>query len=123
LNDAFPHDVLLDQNGGVGFKKGCYIGQEVVSRMQHRGTARRRVLIAQASGALPDPGADIVVNGRTIGTLGSTARDAALVVVRIDKAKAAIDAGEPIMAGEARLQLTIPPWATFSFPRDTVEEA
>ena len=38
--DAFPHDVLLDQTGGVGFRKGCYVGQEVVSRMQHRGTAR-----------------------------------------------------------------------------------
>jgi folate-binding protein YgfZ len=45
LGDAFPHDVLLDQNGGVGLRKGCYVGQEVVSRMQHRGTARRRVLI------------------------------------------------------------------------------
>src|SRR5690606_23997712 len=44
--DAFPHDVLLDQNDGVGMRKGCYVGQEVVSRMQHRGTARRRVLIA-----------------------------------------------------------------------------
>ncbi|TIO54272.1 MAG: folate-binding protein YgfZ, partial [Mesorhizobium sp.] len=43
LGDAFPHDVLLDETGGVGFKKGCYVGQEVVSRMQHRGTARRRV--------------------------------------------------------------------------------
>ncbi|TIV05683.1 MAG: folate-binding protein, partial [Mesorhizobium sp.] len=50
LGDAFPHDVLLDETGGVGFKKGCYIGQEVVSRMQHRGTARRRVLIASADG-------------------------------------------------------------------------
>ena len=45
LGDAFPHDVLLDELGGVGFRKGCYVGQEVVSRMQHRGTARRRVLI------------------------------------------------------------------------------
>ena len=44
LGDVFPHDVLLDQNGGIGFRKGCYVGQEVVSRMQHRGTARRRTL-------------------------------------------------------------------------------
>ncbi|WP_332696955.1 CAF17-like 4Fe-4S cluster assembly/insertion protein YgfZ, partial [Bosea sp. (in: a-proteobacteria)] len=36
--DAFPHEALFDQLGGVSFKKGCYIGQEVVSRMQHRGT-------------------------------------------------------------------------------------
>ena len=44
LNDAFPHDVLMDVNGGVSFKKGCFVGQEVVSRMKHRGTARRRVV-------------------------------------------------------------------------------
>ena len=64
LGDAFPHDVLLDQNGGVGFRKGCYVGQEVVSRMQHRGTARRRVLIAAARSALPAPGTEIVAGGR-----------------------------------------------------------
>ena len=56
LGDAFPHDVLLDETGGVGFKKGCYVGQEVVSRMQHRGTARRRVLIVSAQAALARAG-------------------------------------------------------------------
>ncbi len=35
--DAFPHEALMDQLGGVDFRKGCYVGQEVVSRMQHRG--------------------------------------------------------------------------------------
>ena len=44
LGDAFPHEALMDQLGGVDFKKGCYVGQEVVSRMQHRGTARTRIL-------------------------------------------------------------------------------
>jgi folate-binding protein YgfZ len=33
----------MDQLGGVDFRKGCYVGQEVVSRMQHRGTARTRI--------------------------------------------------------------------------------
>lgn len=54
LSDVFPHDVLYDQNGGVGLRKGCFVGQEVVSRMQHRGTARRRVMIAASDDALPD---------------------------------------------------------------------
>ena len=40
--DAFPHETDMDQLGGVDFDKGCYIGQEVVSRMEHRGTARTR---------------------------------------------------------------------------------
>ncbi|WP_292692874.1 folate-binding protein YgfZ, partial [Mesorhizobium sp.] len=85
LGDAFPHDVLLDETGGVGFKKGCYVGQEVVSRMQHRGTARRRVLIVSADGSLPAPGTELIVEGRPVGTLGSTAGTIGLAIARIDR--------------------------------------
>lgn len=118
LNDAFPHDVLFDQTGGVGFKKGCYIGQEVVSRMQHRGTARRRVLIARSTAPLPAPGGEISVNGRTIGTLGSVAGTTGLAVVRIDHVKDAMESGTPIVAGGAVITLSIPSWAGFGFPED-----
>ena len=123
LGDAFPHDVLLDQNGGVGFRKGCYVGQEVVSRMQHRGTARRRVVIAKAArrpAALPVPTSSSMV--ASVGTLGSTAGNTALAVVRIDKAKAAMDAGAPITAGDARLTLALPGWVKFTFPQDAEAE-
>lgn len=119
LSDVFPHDVLLDQNGGVGFRKGCYVGQEVVSRMQHRGTARRRVLVATADADLPPPGTDILAGGRSVGTLGSTAGRSAIAIARIDKVKAAMDAGVPIMAGDAALTLAIPAWASFAVPADT----
>ena len=44
FNDTFPHEALMDQLNGIDFDKGCYIGQEVVSRMQHRGTARTRIV-------------------------------------------------------------------------------
>ena len=43
-NDAFPHEADMDQLGGIDFDKGCYVGQEVVSRVEHRGTARKRVV-------------------------------------------------------------------------------
>lgn len=118
LSDAFPHDVLLDQNGGVGFRKGCYVGQEVVSRMQHRGTARRRVLVAHGDGPLPAPGTEITANGRAIGTLGTVAGERGLAIVRIDRVKDAVDAGVPILAGETTVALAIPPHARFTFPRD-----
>jgi len=42
--DAFPHETDMDQFGGVDFDKGCFVGQEVVSRMEHRGTARNRIV-------------------------------------------------------------------------------
>lgn len=123
LSDAFPHDVLLDQNGGVGFKKGCYVGQEVVSRMQHRGTARRRVLIVSAEAPLPAHGTELTVDGRPVGTLGSTADSAGLAVARIDRVKAAVDEGKAIMAGGVPVHLSIPDWAKFTFPDTTAEDA
>ncbi|MER9437746.1 MULTISPECIES: folate-binding protein YgfZ [unclassified Mesorhizobium] len=118
LGDAFPHDVLLDETGGVGFKKGCYVGQEVVSRMQHRGTARRRVLIVSADRPLPAPGSELTVEGRPVGTLGSTAGTAGLAIVRIDRIKAALEADLPIMAADVPVTLAIPGWAKFTFPQE-----
>lgn len=115
LGDAFPHDVLLDQNGGVGFRKGCYVGQEVVSRMQHRGTARRRVLIVSGS-PLPAPGTEIVAGGRPVGILGSTSGDRGLAILRIDRVKDALDAGTSIEAAGTPISVAIPHWAGFTFP-------
>ena len=51
--DAFPHEADMDQLGGVDFAKGCYVGQEVVSRMEHRGIARTRAVPVRYDGATP----------------------------------------------------------------------
>lgn len=116
LSDAFPHDVLLDQMGGVGFKKGCFIGQEVVSRMQHRGTARRRVLLVTAASELPADGTELKADGKVIGTLGSASGSHGLAIARIDRVKAALDAGSEITAGDIAVSLEIPAWASFTYP-------
>ncbi|MDH6229999.1 folate-binding protein YgfZ [Mesorhizobium soli] len=125
LGDPFPHDVLLDETDGVGFRKGCYVGQEVVSRMQHRGTARRRVLLVSAESPLPESGTEILANGRSIGALGSVAGTQGLAIVRIDRVKDALDAGVAITAAEVPLSLSIPSWAKFTFPQEAAgaEEA
>lgn len=123
LGDAFPHDVLYDQNGGVGLKKGCYIGQEVVSRMHHRGTARRRLLIASAEAVLPEAGTELKANDRALGTLGSVAGTTGLAIARIDRVKDAMDAAIPILAGEVSVTLSIPAWARFTFPETGGGEA
>ena len=54
--DAFPHEADMDRLHGVDFDKGCFVGQEVVSRMQHRGTARTRVGPVRSDGTAPEPG-------------------------------------------------------------------
>ncbi len=52
FGDTFPHEANLDLLNGVSFSKGCFVGQEVVSRMQHRGTARKRIVIVEATAPL-----------------------------------------------------------------------
>ena len=116
LQDAFPHDVLMDLNGGLGFRKGCYVGQEVVSRMHHRGTARRRVVHVTSAGDLPPPETELTAGDKPIGTLGSTAGSNALAIVRIDRAGEAIAAGTPIVAGDREVSLALPAWSGLTFP-------
>ncbi len=121
LQDAFPHDVLMDKNGGLSFKKGCYVGQEVVSRMQHRGTARRRVVTVTSDSTLPETGTPLTVNGRLIGVLGTAIGGTGLAIVRTDKAGGAIAAGEPILAGDVAVTLALPAWTGLEFPSEADE--
>ncbi|MDO3432351.1 folate-binding protein YgfZ [Rhizobium sp. CBN3] len=121
LQDAFPHDVLMDLNDGLSFKKGCYVGQEVVSRMQHRGTARRRVVTVSAATALPPAGTEITAAGKLAGTLGSVEGGNGLAIVRIDRAGAAMAEGTPLLAGQTPVSLALPPWSGLVFPTSADE--
>ena len=114
--DAFPHDVLMDRSGGLSFRKGCYVGQEVVSRMQHRGTARRRLVTVSAEAPLGASGTTLTVDGKPIGALGSVEEKSALAIVRIDKAGEAIAGGRTILAGDVPVTLTLPAWSELTFP-------
>jgi len=117
LSDAFPHDLLMDINGGVSFSKGCFVGQEVVSRMKHRNTARRRVVTVNASAPLPASGTSIEADGRPLGALGSVVDQSALAIVRIDRVSDALAAGNAITAGQVPVSLSLPEWSGLSFPR------
>ena len=95
----------MDLIGGVDFKKGCYVGQEVVSRVHHRGTARRRILTTTFAAEAPAPGTPVLVGEAEVGTLGSTAGAHALASIRLDRAEDAKAAGTPLTAGGIALTL------------------
>jgi len=65
--DTFPHDANLDLLGGVDFRKGCYVGQEVVSRMQHRGGVKKRVVRVRTDGDAPPAGTPILDGDLPVG--------------------------------------------------------
>ena len=111
----FPHEANFDQLAGVSFTKGCYVGQEVVSRMQHRGTARSRMIAVTFDGEINEPNAEIRAGGKKIGHMLSAVSGHGLALVRLDRAKSARDAGDLIEAGGKTLTLLKPQWATFDF--------
>jgi tRNA-modifying protein YgfZ len=114
--DAFPHETDMDQLHGVDFHKGCFVGQEVVSRMEHRGNVRTRVVPVAYDGFAPDAGAAVTAAEKQVGTFGSSAHGRALAMLRLDRAEDALAAGHPFVAGAVTLRLVKPDWARFAFP-------
>jgi folate-binding protein YgfZ len=114
--DAFPHETDMDQLGGVDFAKGCYVGQEVVSRMEHRGIARTRAVPVRYDGAPPQAGAAVTAGERQVGTMGSAAAGYGLALLRLDRVADALAHGEPLLAGGVAIRPSKPDWARFAFP-------
>lgn len=126
-SDAFPHETDMDQLGGVDFKKGCFIGQEVVSRMQHRGTARTRAIPVRFEGQAPEAGTAITAGGRPVGTLGSVNVSSAgagrgIALLRLDRVGEALAEGGTLSAGTVPIHLVKPDWARFPFPGEKADE-
>jgi tRNA-modifying protein YgfZ len=116
FGETFPHEALLDQLHGVDFDKGCFVGQEVVSRMQHRGTARKRVVPVTAKRLLPETGAAVEADGTVLGTLGSVSGRNGLAMIRLDRAAEALARGATLRAGDVPIRLEQPDWARFAVP-------
>jgi len=97
---AFPHEANWDLTGTIDFKKGCFIGQEVVSRMQHKALIRKRVARITTESPGVTPGDDVKVGDATIGTVGSAHSNghSALAMVRVDRVAEAIDKDQPVTA-------------------------
>jgi tRNA-modifying protein YgfZ len=117
--DAFPHEADMDQLGGVDFAKGCYVGQEVVSRMEHRGIARTRIVAVHYEGPAPQVGAAITAGGRAVGTMGAAAAGRGLALLRLDRTAEALSRGEELSAGDVKVRPIKPDWARFVFPDST----
>ena len=110
---TFPHDVLMDRFETVGAgvaTKGCYVGQEVVSRMTHRGTARRRTMRVVADHELAS-GAEVMGGDRLAGTLGTTSGREGLAILRLDR----VPGGEAVVNGRP-VRMEPPLFTSFDLP-------
>jgi folate-binding protein YgfZ len=117
--DTFPHEADMDQLAGVDFDKGCYVGQEVVSRVEHRSNARSRVVPIAYDEYSPIPGLPVMAGDKQVGMLGSTAKGRGLALLRLDRVADALRSGTPLTCGGIALRVVKPAWATFPWPGET----
>jgi hypothetical protein len=114
--DTFPHEADMDQLNGVDFDKGCYVGQEVVSRVEHRASARSRVVPISYEEFAPTSGLPIMAGEKQVGTLGSTAKGRGLALMRLDRVEDALASKTALEAGGVAVRAVKPSWATFDWP-------
>ena len=60
--EFFPHDLNLPALNAVSFTKGCFRGQEIIARMQHRGNLKRRLCTFNVAACDLKPG-DLITAG------------------------------------------------------------
>jgi len=114
--DAFPHESNMDQLRGVDFDKGCFVGQEVVSRIEHRASARTRVVPVGFDGPPPEAGVPVMAGERSVGMMGSGMGGRGLATLRLDRVEEALASGISLVAGGIRLQPRKASWARFAIP-------
>lgn len=116
LGDTFPHEADMDQLGGIDFAKGCYVGQEVVSRMQHKTTVRKRVVPVTVPGVGLIGGAEVTAGDLVVGHMGSSTAAGGLALLRLDRVEDALAKKTPLMAGGFEVKVVKPAWAKFQVP-------
>lgn len=91
--DTYVLEAGFEALNGVDFKKGCFVGQEIVARMKHKTTLKKGLAQVSITGDA-SPGDAITTDGKPVGTLHTIAGDKALAFLRFDRANGDMQAGK-----------------------------
>lgn len=116
--ELFALEALFEELNGVDFHKGCFVGQENVSRMKRRATTRRKLCRVRFDGPAPAYGAPITAGAAALGDVRSSADGVAMAFLRLDRAREALDKGEPLMVAGQPIRLDPPDWLIQPMPQD-----
>jgi folate-binding protein YgfZ len=108
--EVFALEALLEELNAVDFKKGCFVGQENVSRMKRRATTRRKFCPIAFDGPAPPFGAPVLAGDIEVGTVRTGEAGRALALLRLDRAIEALDAGKMLTVEARKVRLDPPSW-------------
>ncbi len=97
--DSYILEAGFERLNGVDFRKGCYVGQEIVARMKHKTELRKGLAKVVIEGAA-EAGTEITAHGKPVGVLHTVSGNQGIAYLRFDRAD-----GE-MSAGAARLRRT-----------------
>jgi folate-binding protein YgfZ len=93
-DESYLLEMDFERLNGVDFRKGCYVGQEVTARMKHKTMLKKGLARVEIEGTPPPPGTGITSDGRTVGTLYTSAGQTGLAYLRFDRADGPMQAGD-----------------------------
>lgn len=101
---VLPQEAGLDY--ALSYRKGCYLGQEIMARIEARGNVRRR-LVGLRLGAPPEAGTrDLLQNGKKVGRLGTVAEHPAWGIVALGSVRTEVGAGARLEVGGSEATVT-----------------
>lgn len=116
--EVFALEALFEEFNGVDFQKGCFIGQENVSRMKRRATTRRKFCRIAFEASTPPYGAEITAGPAQLGTVRSGIDGRAIALLRLDRAVEAAEKSVALTAGDIPVRLDPPDWLILPDPGD-----
>jgi tRNA-modifying protein YgfZ len=97
FGDAYPHEANFDLLHGVSFSKGCYVGQEIVARMQNKSVVRKRAIKVYGNAPFT-AGAEIMLGNIPVGRIGTVDGSTAIAMLRLDRVIEAEEKGTQLVA-------------------------
>lgn len=108
--EVFALEALFEELHGVDFKKGCFVGQENVSRMKRRATTRKKFCPIVFDGAAPAPMTEVTAAGVSFGTVRTGIGGRAIALLRLDRVAEALAQGKTLEAGGRPVHIDPPGW-------------
>ncbi|WP_339861159.1 folate-binding protein [Thalassospira alkalitolerans] len=102
----------FEELGGVDFKKGCYMGQELTARTKYRGLVRKRLLPITIIGPAPETGTAIMNGDKEAGIIRSIHGNGGLALIRLER----IGNDAELTAGDAKITVHVPDWVNLPEP-------
>jgi folate-binding protein YgfZ len=108
--EVFAGEALLEELNGVAFDKGCFVGQENVSRMKRRATTRKKFCPIAFEGEEIAFGTPVLAGEAEIGSVRTGITGRAIALLRLDRALDAVVAGKALTAAGREIRLDPPAW-------------